>query len=66
MELTVIAVSAVQVNRIKALCDALDGCDKRSTEVLVHLRLYQPHLRGHFCSQNQTGHMTTEQMRRYV
>ena len=64
VELTGIALSVVQANKIKSLCDALDNYDKRAIE--VYLRLRQPHLRGHFCSQKQTGHMTTEQMRRYV
>lgn len=64
VELTGIALSVVQVNKIKSLCDALDDYDKRAIE--VYLRLHQPHLRGHFCSQKRTGHTTTEQMRRYV
>jgi len=64
VELTGLAVSAAQAEKIKALCDALDDYDKRAIE--VHLRSQQPHLRGRFCSQKRTGHMTREQMRRHV
>ena len=64
MELIDLAVSAVQAERIKALCDALDEYDKRAIE--VHLRSQQPHLGGRFCSQKQTGHTTREPMRRCI
>jgi len=64
VELTGLAVSAAQAEKITALCDALDDYDKRAIE--VHLRSQQSHLRGRFCSQKRTGHTTREQMRRYV
>ena len=64
MELTGLAVSAVQAEEIKALCNALDDYDKEA--IKVHLRSQQPRLRGHFCSQKRTGHTTREQMRRYL
>ena len=62
MELTGLAVSAAQTEKIKALCDALDDYDKKAID--VRLRPQQPRLRGRFCSQKRTGHTTKEQMRR--
>ena len=64
VELTGIAMSAAQVDRIKLLYDALDDYDKRAIE--VHLRSQQPNLRGSFGRKKRTGHTTVEQMKRYV
>ena len=60
--LTGIAVSAVQAESIKALCNALDDYNKSAIE--VHFTSQQSRLRGHFCSWKVTGHITIEQMRR--
>ena len=62
VELTGLAVSAAQAERIKALCDALDYYDKKA--IKVRLRSQQPQLRGRLCSQKRTGHTTKEQMKR--
>ena len=62
VSLTGIAVSAVQAEKIKALCNALDEYDKRA--IKLHLRSQQPHLRDHFCSWNGTENTTIEQIRR--
>ena len=59
VSLTGIAMSAAQAEKFNALCNALDEYDK--TEIEVHLRSQQPHLRGHFCSWKGTGHTTIEQ-----
>ena len=64
MRLTGLAVSAVRVKKIKALCNALDDYNKKATE--VHLKSQKPCLKGCLCSQKQTGHTTRDQMRKYI
>ena len=61
IQLTGIAVSAVQVSQIKALYNGLEEYDKRAEE--VHFKSHRQ-LRGRFCSQKRTGHISREQMRR--
>ena len=63
LDLDGLSLSNGEAQKIKALWNALDPYDKKATEVMIKS---QVQLRGHFCSQKNTGNTTREQMRRYI
>jgi len=63
LEITGIAPTSVQVERIKKLYGTLHPFDERS--INMHLKSQEASLRGRFYTQKQSGHINEQQMRRY-